>query len=425
VTGIPRSGGIAAGGRHSISIAESCGHVFTWGDDASGQLGAGSVFPRVGGHRPEPRPVIGLGEDGLPTGCPVTLSVVMRSEGRVTIEGTPVQDMSCHAAPCAATFALDAVVNLTAVPEPGHEFIRWGGQCDSSDSAITIVMDRGRNCLAQFNALPIPVFSPEEDPLELRNIFGTRFDLSRAGDPDGVIVLYQWDFENDGTIDSASDIAAFRPTTPGDHPVRLIATDDQGGVGEFVSLVRVVDTPVAPVAAFFEFPESIRVGEQVSFAARNSRSVVRYQWDFDDDGSYDAEGQSVTHTYDRVGPTSVTLRVRDAAGSSDSTSRAVDVLPANSGQVTLRLIPRGGGDGTVLTSTESLVCNFIGTTSQPDPCVRTVPAGTTEVVRAFAANGSVFSHWEIGGCDSEPPGDPNPNCVVTLDADREIDVYFE
>ncbi|MBK7190769.1 MAG: PKD domain-containing protein [bacterium] len=54
-----------------------------------------------------------------------------------------------------------------------------------------------------------------------------------ASDPDGGIVLYEWDFEDDGVFDysgPANEIA--NPyAVPGDYRVKVRVTDDRGAIG--------------------------------------------------------------------------------------------------------------------------------------------------------------------------------------------------
>jgi len=61
------------------------------------------------------------------------------------------------------------------------------------------------------------------------------FDASRSKDPDGIIINYEWDFEDDGKIDYAGPgaVAAFWTyDTPGQKIACLRVTDDKGGVDE-------------------------------------------------------------------------------------------------------------------------------------------------------------------------------------------------
>ncbi len=75
------------------------------------------------------------------------------------------------------------------------------------------------------------------------------FDGSASHDrnPDGSIVSYAWDFDDDGTIDRITDeptVEYFYPTAY-DGPARLVVTDDDGFIGEATTSV-VVDPDLEP-----------------------------------------------------------------------------------------------------------------------------------------------------------------------------------
>jgi len=87
----------------------------------------------------------------------------------------------------------------------------------------------------------------------------------------------------------------------------------------------------APTAAFSYSPTAPSVGEQITFDASDSTdpddNIQSYQWDFTGDGTTDATGQQVTHTFNSAGAHTVTLTVTDSADSTadDSTTQTVDV----------------------------------------------------------------------------------------------------
>lgn len=72
-----------------------------------------------------------------------------------------------------------------------------------------------------------------------------------------------------------------------------------------------------PIAGIRFWPISPRVGDQVEFVslARDPDGAIkREQWDFDNDGRYDAEGSVVSHSFNSAGARTVTLRVTDSGG---------------------------------------------------------------------------------------------------------------
>jgi PKD repeat protein len=86
-----------------------------------------------------------------------------------------------------------------------------------------------------------------------------------------------------------------------------------------------------PTASFTHSPRDPVAGDTVTFDASASRDlrgpIVKYEWDFDGDGNYDAvtTGPTTSHRYPFWGPLMVWLRVTNAAGATDATPRPLIV----------------------------------------------------------------------------------------------------
>jgi hypothetical protein len=82
------------------------------------------------------------------------------------------------------------------------------------------------------------------------------FDGSGSSDPDGSIVLYEWDFEDDGVFDfsSVSATAFHTYSLPGLFDVNLRVTDDSG-LSDFDATTVTVTTrvPEPDTLALFAF----------------------------------------------------------------------------------------------------------------------------------------------------------------------------
>ena len=81
-------------------------------------------------------------------------------------------------------------------------------------------------------------------------------------------------------------------------------------------------------ASFSSNVSEATVGEAVAFNASTSASsgnITAYEWDFDNDSTTDATGQTVTHAFTSAGEYNVTLTVQDDASRTDSTSQSVTV----------------------------------------------------------------------------------------------------
>gem|GEM_PF-971538 len=77
-----------------------------------------------------------------------TLTVSKAGGGSGTVTSSP-PGISCGAV-CAASYAENTSVALTASPEPGSWFAGWSGDCAGAEATVTIVLDRHRSCVAAF-----------------------------------------------------------------------------------------------------------------------------------------------------------------------------------------------------------------------------------------------------------------------------------
>ena len=80
-------------------------------------------------------------------------------------------------------------------------------------------------------------------------------------------------------------------------------------------------------------------GQTVQFDASSSTegdgSITSYDWDVDEDGSYEKSGPTVTHSYGAGGSRSVELNITDSNGLSDTDTLAVDVADSTGSSFTL------------------------------------------------------------------------------------------
>jgi len=101
-----------------------------------------------------------------------------------------------------------------------------------------------------------------------------------------------------------------------------------GGSGDEIFAIG-GDSPAQPSAAFTVAPVSARESEQFTFDASASSdpdgTVQSYAWDFDDDGTKGATGETTTHSFQCPGTYPVSLTVSDDDSLEDLTTRTVDV----------------------------------------------------------------------------------------------------
>ena len=158
-----------------------------------------------------------------------------------------------------------------------------------------------------------------------------------ATDADGVVALYEWDFEGDGIYDFSSPTSGSVSHTysaQGTFPAVCRVTDGDGLVtvaSAINSTVRVgpAGTPTVTAVAT---PAGGVAPLDVTFdgSAVDDGTIVLWEWDFDGDGSFDFSSTTsplTTFNYGAAGVFEALLRVTDDSGltSIDGVEIAVDV----------------------------------------------------------------------------------------------------
>ncbi len=146
-----------------------------------------------------------------------------------------------------------------------------------------------------------------------------------AEDADGSVVLYEWDFDGDGTFDWSSIDAGETTATyaqEGTYRAAFRATDDQGAQTLATAMTTVVSVGPkgSPTVSALALPSTGEAPLTVSFGGTASDpddSIVLYEWDFDGDGIYDWSSSTTletSYTYTVAGAHYAFLRVTDETG---------------------------------------------------------------------------------------------------------------
>jgi len=165
------------------------------------------------------------------------------------------------------------------------------------------------------------------------------FNGQLSEDIDGEIVAYAWDFNDDDVIDSTNSFTEYAFPNAGTFNVSLTVTDDGGNSDIFIQAILVdvaAPPPVSPpssfqppVADFSYMPAQPLAGELVLFNGTLSwdfdGEIVAYSWDFNNDGSPDANTAVAEHFFPSPGTITVSLTVTDNSGASDTLSIPIGV----------------------------------------------------------------------------------------------------
>ncbi|NQU45191.1 PKD domain-containing protein, partial [bacterium] len=174
------------------------------------------------------------------------------------------------------------------------------------------------------------------------------FDGQSSYDSDGSIILYQWDYDGDGVYDwgsSESGVAYYYYPTPGVFYPVLRVTDNDGRTGQ--RRFQVTVSNLAPISRPVASPESGNAPLNVAFSSDSTDpdgEIVLYEWDFENDGVYDASNPSTgdaNHTYGAAGAYPAKLQVTDGHGTTHTATVEILVRPAGSPSVTLSVTPDG------------------------------------------------------------------------------------
>ena len=116
---------------------------------------------------------------------------------------------------------------------------------------------------------------------------------------------WQWDFDNNGTVDSTQENPFCVYNGPGTYTVTLTANGDYGSDTKSCDIVV-----YAPVTAnFIADPVTGISPLQVQFTAQYAEGIDYWQWDFDNNGTIDSIEQDPLYTYQAPGIYTVSLVV--------------------------------------------------------------------------------------------------------------------
>jgi len=158
------------------------------------------------------------------------------------------------------------------------------------------------------------------------------FDAYPSSDPDGYIVLYEWDWNSDGTYDysSSSTKATYSWPAPGNYSVTLRVTDNEGATDTKKNIVSVTQNQL-PIADFTWTPSNPEVNQTIQFDGSLSSDpdgfIASYEWDWDNDGVYDhaTSFSKTNYSWSTAKNYPVTLRVTDFDGGADTETKIVAV----------------------------------------------------------------------------------------------------
>ncbi|MBI5525340.1 MAG: PKD domain-containing protein [Deltaproteobacteria bacterium] len=206
------------------------------------------------------------------------------------------------------------------------EVIDTGGLTDSATAQVLV---------GHANAPPKPDFTVTPAAGDTNVIF--TLDASTSTDAEDLLVdlLVRWDFETDGTWDTAYEaqkVVQHRFLKEGKNRITLEAKDTGGLTARTAKEIDAAHANVAPVPAFTIAPPAGDTNTQFDFDASGSKDQeddaaavpLEKRWDFEGDGAWDTQfstGNTAQHQYPVEGKYQVTLEVRDSVGESTTLAK--------------------------------------------------------------------------------------------------------
>jgi PKD repeat protein len=144
----------------------------------------------------------------------------------------------------------------------------------------------------------------------------------------GPVVLWQWDFNDDGVIDSDKKNPTWTFFEEGDHPVTLTVWSS-AGLHSNITLtteVKEIWPPVAVIKPYEYAGRDLTITFEGRFSYDVDGNVVSYFWDFDDNGAT-STSPNPTHTFstkDKIYDVELTVTDNEGASSTSICSVKID-----------------------------------------------------------------------------------------------------
>jgi len=158
---------------------------------------------------------------------------------------------------------------------------------------------------AKFSATPTIGYAP--------------LDVQFSDKSTGNISSWEWDFNNDGVVDSTIQNPEYAYENPGNYTVSLTVRGPNGNntavKADYIKVIpcpRFADFTIEPIPGNCQVQgnsTSCTGTTTVQFTDKSTGNVTGWAWDFNNDGSIDSTEQNPSHIYSKNGNYTVTLTI--------------------------------------------------------------------------------------------------------------------
>lgn len=230
--------------------------------------------------------------------------------------------------------------NTATGPQVEHEFLRKP-ETGFYETVLTLNLENQAGEIERLqvkrtigieNEKVVPVIKVSEE--RGRAPLTVSFDASESVDPDGQIVSYEWDFNDDGVAEATGTSAEFEFTEMGEYEVKLFLTDSNGETVIGSKTISILNEDIIN-GVITNSPEDEILAPERSYTFDASESVSdegnieNFEWDFGD--GVIRQGAQVSYTFENEGIYTVSLRMNDEKGNENTITKEYIVSNSPSG----------------------------------------------------------------------------------------------
>lgn len=222
----------------------------------------------------------------------------------------------------------------------------------------------------------------------------------------------EWDFNSDGTIDSTEEDPSFAYSEVGTYTVTLKVTDGAGSVTK----TKTVSVTATVLAAFSADKTAVTLGQAVKFTNQSGGGTApyTYEWDFNGDNKVDSTEKDPSYTYPAAGSYAVSLKVKDAAGITDTETKDRYISVGGSIQVDFTASATNAAPGQAII--------FTGSVTGGTPPIQYVwdfgdggTSGDATASHAYATAGAYTVSLKVTDAGGTPATEQKPGFVMVGD----------